>query len=255
MINYFRNAVFTKGLSAILATSFLTVSCSKDELAAPQNSLSEVAAKGYSGEALFKGILLLEGEVAKQLPTLQSFRLALEKEQAQNPTFAKARAEHNAQLVAAVRTLDPTYFAELQKAVNSKSFDQINAALRKGGSLIQAVKLAGKGDASKVAKLQKSLKSLDLKKYDFSNQDGVARFMQDAKAKAGINDTGAESLQAVQDEVSVAYVWDIAVAIELAWVIALAFVVVLGADQEGSSPAASFEQETLVKDIAFKLAQ
>ncbi|PJJ61045.1 hypothetical protein [Hymenobacter chitinivorans] len=250
MVHYFRNAVFTKGLSALLATSFLTVSCSKDEVAAPKSELNQVATKGYTGEQLFRGVLLLEGEVAAKLPTLQAFRLALEKEQAQNPAFAQARAEHNAAVVTAVSKLDPGYFAELQKAVESKNFDAINTALRKGGSLIQAVKMTGTGNNEKVAKLQEGLKSINLKKYDFSKQEEVARFMQDAKTKVGIQDSGSE--QGLQDQVSIAWAFDIAVAIEIAAIVVVVIVAVLGADQDTSAPS-SFEHENLVKDIAFNL--
>lgn len=253
MVHFFRKAAFARGMSLLLATSFATVSCTKKEVVNPTVATQVQAdLHGYSGEQLFKGIFLLDGEVAAKLPSVQGPRLLIAKENSRNPEYIKFRAMRNQQIIEAVRTLDSKYLTELQTAVASQQFEQIEAVLLKGSQLLKAVCLNNANSEAQVAKAREALKSIDLAKYDFSKEKDVDAFVtvMEAKKKAMLDaqPQGSDTASLSSNNMF-AFAFEIAVALEAVVVVAIVWV----AAQEPSQDSAAFEHETLVKDIALNL--
>jgi SdpC family antimicrobial peptide len=253
MVHFFRKAAFARGMSLLLATSFATVSCAKKEAVNPTVATQvQSDLHGYSGEQLFKGIFLLDGEVAAKLPSLQGPRLLIEKENSRNPAYIKFRALRNQQILEAVRTLDGKYLTELQTAVASQQFEQIEAVLLKGSQLLKAACLSNANSEAQVAKAREALKSIDLTKYDFSKEKDVDAFVNamEAKKKAMVDAQPQDgSTTSLSSQNMFAFAFEIAVALEAVVVVAIVWV----AAKDQSPDSAVFEHETLVKDIALNL--
>lgn len=249
MVNFFRNASFARGLSFILATSLVTSSCAKKEIIelAPQSKMNS-----YSGEQLFKGIFLLDGEVAAKLPAMQGLRMIIEKENSRNPSYIKLRDSRNQQIVNAVRALDPNYLNELKTAVTSQQFDEIEVSMRKGSSLLKSACLGDMDNKAQIAQAREIMKDVDLSKFNFSKPEDAEKFVavMDAKKKSFTKHLPDQSTTPSLNKVPVDvwFAFDVAVAIEVAAIFAIAWVVPVTQTASGA-----FEHETLIKDIALNL--
>lgn len=253
MLHVFRGTAFAKTLSVSLLTSFLTVSCSKDKQATVAPAV-QAAAADYTGEELFKGIFLLEGEVTTKIPYLQAFRSAVDKQKVANPEQAQQRQAQVEVLVNKVRKLNPAYYGELKAAIKSQNFDRIEATLKSGASLIEAASLASfttQEDKDEFLQKQQAVKSIDASKYDFTKSQDVEKYIADAKAAS--KDATPNSRQA-PDALDVVNVTDIALflyfAASVAVVVVLVIVAAKGPDVDS---ATQLEKEQFVQQLAFNL--
>ncbi|PJJ59217.1 hypothetical protein [Hymenobacter chitinivorans] len=259
MLATFRKSTSLKALSLLAVGTSLMMSCSKEQVrpASAPTATSQVASASYSGEELFQGIFLMQGRVAAQIPSFEATRKALGSRK-QHPEQQLKRQVIAARLVAAVRTLDPGYFAELRQAIASQNFNQIEQALRKGAALHHTA-LQQVVSATQLSKHQQqrndALKQIDFAKYDFTKQADFERFLQESQAVAG---TGTESGVAAQDELLI--IDDgLAIVYVLLWYCDTYPGIVLGNEQEGINAQisevvrkrADLEKEKLVRDLAF----
>lgn len=253
MLHVFRGTTFAKTMSVSLLTSFLTVSCSKDQLATVTPAV-QAAANAYTGEQLFKGIFLLDGDVTAKIPYLQAFRSAVDKQKVANPEQAQQRQAQVDVLVSKVQKLNPAYFGELKAAIKSQDFDRIEAALKSGASLIEAASLASftnQQDKDAFLQKQQAVKALDTSKYDFTKAQDVDKFI--AEAKAASKDAAPNSRQA-PDALDVVNVTDVALflyfAASVAVVVVLVIVAAKGPDVDS---ATQLEKEQFIQQLAFNL--
>ncbi|UOQ74654.1 hypothetical protein [Hymenobacter cellulosilyticus] len=264
MINSIRNSKFTKSAMMLGLTSFLAVSCAKDELRAPA-PLASTAKADVSGETLFRGIFLMEGEIAKKLHTLDSFRLAMDKAAKNDPTYAQKRQKGNDYLIELVRKLDPNYFNELKGAVASQDFAKIDGTMRKGGMLIQAA-TAGALSSSAFQQRKAVIDSMDMTKYDFKKESDVTQFMQDVKLK--VAEAGGDEASVQQQELEMCVALAVAAVVAaVAWeavaVVNVAVVATVAvyaaallwrpAGTDAADGQGSLEKEQFIKEIALSL--
>ncbi|UOQ55396.1 hypothetical protein [Hymenobacter cellulosivorans] len=264
MINSIRNSKFTKSAMMLGLTSFLAVSCAKDELQAPA-PVATAAKADVSGETLFRGIFLMEGDIAKKLHTLDSFRLAMEKAAKNDPTYEQKRQKGNDHLVELVRKLDPNYFNELKGAIASQDFAKIDGTMRKGGMLIQTVTV-GALSTSAFQKRKAVIEKMDMSKYDLKKESDVTRFMQDVKQK--VDEAGGDDASVqLQEEAMVVALALAAVVAAVAWeavaVVNVAVVATVAvyaaalmwrpAGTDAADGQGSLEKEQFIKEIALSL--
>ncbi|PJJ59218.1 hypothetical protein [Hymenobacter chitinivorans] len=265
MFTYIRNSGISKAAMMLGLTSFLAVSCSKDELQAPAPAASSSVQASVSGETLFRGIFLMEGKIATKLHTLDAFRLAMEKAAKSDPNYVQNRLKGNNYLVALVRKLDPNYFDELKAAVASQDFAKIDVTMRKGGMLIQAAALGGRSTGA-VQERKALVESMDLTKYDFKQEASVTQFMQDAKQKLAESGTGDEASLMQQDELEMcltvaavvaAVVWEAVAVVNVAVVATVAVYAAAllwrPAGTDATDGPGNLEKEQFIKEIALSL--
>ncbi|PEE71152.1 sporulation delaying protein family toxin [Bacillus thuringiensis] len=93
------------------------------------NSVNAEVNKGYSGEELYKGIVLGQGKVAKLFPQVW------DEEKLRNVN-SKEALELTTKLINEMKLSDPFYFNNLKKAVKSKDALEINQAFENGSYLL-----------------------------------------------------------------------------------------------------------------------
>ncbi len=173
----FRNTRFCKAICLFLVVLITTTSCAKEELVSP----TVIVAKDYSSEQLFKGIYLMQGEVASKISFFQPYLQAVAKAEANNPAVKKARAQQADELFKAVKSLDPAFPDELRRAITSRNFTTVEETLEKGAMLLKSAVLVNKRNSEIYKQGQKVIKSMDLTKYNFKSEKGLADFIKDAK--------------------------------------------------------------------------
>ncbi|UOQ55397.1 hypothetical protein [Hymenobacter cellulosivorans] len=184
MLLSIRDAASPKILGLLLAGSSLLASCAKEDSVAPDTTVAQAKSQDYTGEDLYRGIFFFQGEAATKVPAFDSYRAMIGKQVAEHPGLAAARNRNIDLIVASVRSLDPTYFVKLKQAISSQDFQRIKAAIRQGTTLNEAVTLNTLPSAAqKQSYLQRKrvLQSLDMKRYDFSKEQDITRYTQDAK--------------------------------------------------------------------------
>ncbi|HMR44312.1 MAG TPA: hypothetical protein PKC40_10790 [Saprospiraceae bacterium] len=127
------------------------------------NSLFAVNAKTnlarYSGIELFKAIYFMEGNLVTQIPTLNTLKQSTMNEMT-GDDYAEYTQIQN-EVIDQVRSYDPTFFAQLENAVNSNDHYQISETIKKGAEWI-LISLGTKPE------LRSNPNFPDLSGYDFS---------------------------------------------------------------------------------------
>ncbi|TGE16822.1 hypothetical protein [Hymenobacter elongatus] len=209
MLKNIINSASPAVLGLLLGGAAVVSSCSKEEQVAPGTATAATKAENYTGEALYRGIFFFDGEVATKIPAFDSYRLTIGKGLAQNPTLATVRRRNIDAMVSAARRLDPTYFDRLKQAIASQDFQRVKDAIKQGTTLNEAVTLhALTSQTEKDAYLErkKILRTLDMTRYDFRNEQDITRYVQDARAALAA--AGQEvSPTAIQSEVSMIMVY------------------------------------------------
>ncbi|TGE25412.1 hypothetical protein E5K00_09545 [Hymenobacter aquaticus] len=209
MLKNMLNSASPAVLGLLLGGTALLGSCAKEDQAGPAPAVSATKTDHHTGEELYRGIFFFEGEVAAKIPAFDSYRASINKGLAQNPAFPAARRRNIDAIVGAVRALDPTYFDRLQQAIQSRDFQRVKAALKQGTLLNEAVTLSAlPSPGQKQAYLQRKqvLRGLDMTRYDFSREQDIARYVQDARAALTASGQLAPSAQ-IQDEAAMIMVY------------------------------------------------
>ena len=106
---------------------------------------------GYSGETLFRGIFLLEGEVSEKIISQSPIVDLLGQLFKEKPELLSKFKEKNNDIVKKVFKIDPHYFDNLKAAISSKVVDELEYNIKRGNDLIATVLLPDfySGDYSK----------------------------------------------------------------------------------------------------------
>lgn len=256
MFAYLRKSTSIKALSLLAVGTSLMMSCSKDQVqpSAPVEHHAASAAT-YTGEELFQGIFLMQGEVAAQIPYAAPMRAALAKHLRQHPELQQKRQLTTQRITQLVKQLNPGYFAELKAAITSQNFNRIEEALRKGTALHKtaALSLSSKAQRTQQTAL---LKKLDMTKYDFRKQEDLERYMNDVKVLGDQATSPAGVADQVEEGIVLDYVLFI---VMMNWeMYSLYAVYIFGAEQNTDSQVstvmqerANLEKEKLIRDLAF----
>jgi len=173
---------------------FMLVSCNKD-VVSPTNMANRQKAHEivnanvvqFSGEELFRGIFLMQGEVALRLPainaTLESYGIA-------HASIDQTEdSRHFAdEIVHGVAEQSPDYFQRLQKSVSSGDFYAVQAALREGHVLMTRAGEASPTYGSYFTRSVEAAKQVDLSKYDTSTPQGRHDLVAAVRAAAATVD-------------------------------------------------------------------
>lgn len=121
-------APFTVGFMIL---NLLFVSCG------PSATLDATPSAKYSGEEIFRGLFFFQNDIANNIPQLQQVALKINETRAEN-----AEVDQYLQKVADLATdhikaYYPTYFVELQNAMYSRDYYQIQEKLALSGKLIE----------------------------------------------------------------------------------------------------------------------
>ena len=172
-------------------------------------TLSESAALGPSGEELFRGIFLMDGDVAQQIKSYEAVNAHLEDLKAKDAQLAGQFAEANDKLVRGVQELSPTYFDDLQKAISSKQFNDIEEELEKGALLVVIASIPHYFEQADLAEVEAALATIDISAYDFTVQSdlqdylkaahGSLKELSTASAKYLNSDDGVQGMVVPQD--------------------------------------------------------
>ncbi|UOQ55395.1 hypothetical protein [Hymenobacter cellulosivorans] len=258
MFAYLRKSTSVKALSLLAVGTSLMMSCSKDQVqpSAPVEHHAASAA-AYSGEELFQGIFLMQGDVAARIPYFAPLRSAIAKNLREHPEQQQKRQQAAERVTQLIKHLEPGYFAELKAAITSQNFNRIEESLRKGAALHKTVILSLSSSAQRTQQAE-LLKQLDMSKYDFRKQEDLERYMADAKAlsahaatEAGVADQLEQGLVIDEGVVIVVAYWQI-----YAWSLYAAIILptIQSPDSQVSTvmqQRADLEKEKLVRDLAF----
>lgn len=148
------------------------------------HAVKEMNMPKYSGEQLFRGIFLFEGEIPYKLGSYDAILASLDK--MDGKTKLKQAVFANT-MVEKVSTIAPGYFNELRSAIGSRDNYKVDQAIAKGSQLMQVALSQTKEYAALMKIPESSLESIDYNKYDLSKDE-------DLKALVGaINDKVAQS--------------------------------------------------------------
>jgi len=107
----------------------LLVSCQHEPLPQPANQ------RAWSGQELFKGLLLMDGPVANRIATYatlqQKYRFN------QQPGLKQELARLGQQFVKAIDEGHPGFFARFQRGIQSGDHLQVEAAMKQGSEMLQ----------------------------------------------------------------------------------------------------------------------
>lgn len=138
--------------------------------------------KDYTGEALFKGIFLLEGEVSEKLPYQSPFGNELKKLFRDKPDFEKLYRQKTDELVKKVNDLDPSFFTNLKSAVASKNVSELEYNLRRGNELISAITLP-EIQSSDARLVEEVMSTINIKNYDIKTNEGLEKYLAEVQEK------------------------------------------------------------------------
>jgi hypothetical protein len=134
-------------------------SCSK--------SISDYNKPKYTGEELFRGLFLFQGDIPKSIPTFSKIAEGLNKMDLKRKHEQDMFAD---EIVVKMNQIAPNYFSELSTAIESKDNYKVDEIMGKGAKLIQ-VALAQTKEFSQFLNIpENAFKQIDYSKYDLSNQ-------------------------------------------------------------------------------------
>lgn len=241
----------------LMTALIFTTSCTQQEALEQANAVT--------GEDLFRGIFLVDGDIAKKLDMYTPLRSALEKEYQKDPTLKTKKEELNQQLVDQVTNLRPNYFEELHQAVQSQNINSIETALQDGAKVMQTAIYIQHREAEAYKDV---FARVDWSNYDLATEEGMTAFLNDSEKlliEAGVtpnftDNSRSTAFAAAFAAVAVvaAVVWDavalinVAAAVNVAaWVMAVYDVVC--ADEGTVRNDNQLEKEKFMHQIAFDL--
>lgn len=135
-------------IGAFMAITFLFFSCTKDKLrtplSTPNNALSTIVnKKAVSNEDVFRGVMFLEGPVAKLLNDFKEFNIR---------TFTTDQSKINAatsfqdNVITKLKEKEPYYFKNFRDKVGSDDYYEVKSTILKAANDIYgiSVELSGK---------------------------------------------------------------------------------------------------------------
>jgi hypothetical protein len=123
---FYSNSLTLKCIALLLCGSIIFSSCNSGVVS--QESLTIGETKKYTGEELFRGIFFMQGEVAKSIPMYEDMLVSLGKDKTSEEDINKFSNE----IIGYMKVLDPNFFVEFQRGIESKNPYQIRETLNIG---------------------------------------------------------------------------------------------------------------------------
>lgn len=187
-------------------------SCSKESASTEAN---------YTGEELFRGIFLLEGEVSTKIKSFDGYRAQLQQQLDANPALADQMIITNDAIVNDVKALNPDFFQTLKAAVDSDNFNRVSEVIEQGALLMASVIAPDLEMLANQEEVEALLAELDLTAYDFTATEDIRRYLEDVEV--ALADLPQPEFKTADDHaqdrclalwgVVAAAVWDVAAAV------------------------------------------
>ncbi len=165
---------------------FITYGCQNSESDQQQTHLN------YSGEEIFRGIFFSQGELPNQIEALKAEHDKSVNIASTNKNVKDFQLDFSNEIIKAINNLDPTFFSQFKKQMESKNYYAIQLAMANATKMIKAG-----GYNSKYSGYFKLTDKLESKKADFSTKDfqdldistpdGIAKYKSLIKDKYDIN--------------------------------------------------------------------
>lgn len=146
----------------------------------------------YSGEEIFRGIFFSQGKLPTQIEALKPEHEKSEIAMATNKNVKEFKIDFSNEIVKSIKLLDPTFFTQFKKQMESKNYYAIQLALTNGTKMIKAA-----GYKSKYSGFFKLSDDLESKKADLTSKEfkdinintpeGLAKYKSLIKDKYDIN--------------------------------------------------------------------
>ncbi|MCJ7934115.1 MAG: hypothetical protein MUW56_10885 [Chryseobacterium sp.] len=130
----------------------------------------------YSGEEYYRGIFLFEGKVADEVPHFSDIK----KQVATMPLAAqKGQLEFNNDIIEGIKALNPGYFDQLKKAVESKNLTDIDNIMDVGATLAEAAIISSPKYQAAINQINDVQQKIDITKYNLDTTDGLNEYLKD----------------------------------------------------------------------------
>lgn len=134
----------------------------------------------YSGEELFRGLFFLEGEVAKKIPFFDPIISYYENSIKENPNLAVEKSRQVNKTVQKVNEINPYFFDQLKKEIESKDFNRVRKILEKGALMCKAGIVINELYSSHEKEI-KEFFSKNTNTYDFNSEKDMQKFLTDTE--------------------------------------------------------------------------
>jgi SdpC family antimicrobial peptide len=141
-----------------------------------KSTVSSDTGDEFTGEELFRGIFMFEGEVASRISYFDEMRNQLE---ALPANLKEQRIAYTNEITSVVQDLDPNFFGELKTEVESDDLERIDSVMEKGSRLVLAAALNSSLGEQTSAVEQLATEQLDIEKYDFNTTGGINSYLTD----------------------------------------------------------------------------
>lgn len=181
---------------ALLCAALLLAGCSDSVV---ESTDTEAESPKVTGEALFRGIMMGEGQVANDVPQVRDL-YALD-QVVTDKTARTAMSEFNDELIGAIKKNHPGYFGEFRKALTSGDQLKVRAELRNANQILMSslhdipeVKQAAERISEDPEYAESILSESDLGSMDVEEQKVKdAMYLFAAKAGGSSAERGANS--------------------------------------------------------------
>ncbi|MEM9866781.1 MAG: hypothetical protein AAF765_03755, partial [Bacteroidota bacterium] len=98
----------------------------------------------YTGEEIFRGLLLLDSDFTDEIPSLTKVSKDLEEFTSANPELAAERAAFNLEIIELIQTLDEEYFVNFGNQMYSEDYNEIILALENATTIVLTAGIGSK---------------------------------------------------------------------------------------------------------------
>ncbi len=169
-----------------LLSLFIIFGCQND------GNDQNTAQLNYSGEEIFRGIFFSQGDLPNHIDALKANHEQSEAAMAANKNVKEFKLDFSKEIIKEINTLDPNYFSQFKKQMESKNYFAMQLAISNALKMIKAG-----GYRSKYSGYFKLSDKLESKKADFTSKefqnidintpDGITKYKSLIKDKYDIN--------------------------------------------------------------------
>ncbi|BDD06266.1 hypothetical protein [Aureibacter tunicatorum] len=222
----------------------ITVSLSSCNNQSSLNESSSVTKVG--GEEIFRAALMMDAEdLAERIPTYSDYIPYLGN---LTPEQAIKRAENNDNIIAVIKSLDPSFFENFEQTIKSDDPYAIKEILGKAANLLTVATYKLNHKLEENAEMDNITASIDFNQYDIQSKDSLNKLVED------INNiyTSQSSIDGPRGNACV--VGPVAIAVAIAVVVVAVAVAVIRGEQGAPGPNNEIQDndylmESLVKDL------
>ena len=175
----------------------------------------------YSGEEIFRGIFFSQGELPNQIEALKEEHEKTENIAKTNKDVKDFQLDFSKEIIKSINTLDPTFFTQFKKQMESKNYYAIQLAMTNATKMIKAggynskysgfFKLADELETKKV-----DLSGNEFKNIDMNSPEGMTKFKSLIKTKYDIDVDDDDYKIACAPNLGFCYVYAVAAVVSIA---------------------------------------